>query len=65
MQTIACERCQEVAGDLLDVIQELAAKKKAKWRGSVTIRFDGSGRIISTSSESYREIRLTKHPASA
>jgi len=55
-----CDRCDKLPTDLKHIIDQLAAKKRMKWRGSVTLRFDGSGRIVSISSESYQEIPLTK-----
>ena len=45
--------------DLQAVIKELAHLKDTKWRGSVEYRLDGSGRIVSSSQKSYREISLT------
>jgi hypothetical protein len=58
-QACQCLLCPSVSDDLRQVVSELQEMKSRKWRGTVEYRLDGSGRIISSTCKSYREIILT------
>lgn len=54
-----CESCGKLPIDVLDILQDLMVKKRARWRGTIKLHLDGSGIIVSIAAESVRKTRLT------
>ena len=55
-QTTQCKKCGVLPDDVIDVLFEVLQLRTEKYRGTVELHFDGSGRIKSRKKIDFREV---------